>query len=286
MAKSLIEQLLNLTGLKLPDAKGHYDPSVYRVERTPEPYSGVDKNLQSQDTNSAQGSKALTGVEKYLAKIQPVEQEESQPEVIDQTNPAQATQALTGVEKYLARKQQEEQEKAEAEAAALASMTGVERYLAKLEGKIKKLPDEAAPAKAVSTKNLTGVEKYLAQQKSAAPAPVKQQPKALEETFSEPKSKVMKVEPVVEKAEEPVAAVKEKPAQPAKVAKAVSDLIDLTENAIQCQAATLKGTQCRRTTTLEAIEKTVNQQKYRFCVCSQHNNDDFTPFSELLQSGQ
>lgn len=274
MAKSLIEQLLNLTGLKLPDSTGHYDPSVYRVERAPEPYSGVEKNLQSQNTNSAQSGKELTGVEKYLAKIQPAEQEENQSEVID---PAQATQALTGVEKYLARMQQEEQEKAEAEAAALASMTGVERYLAKLEGKIKKIPDEAAPAKAVSTENLTGVEKYLAQQKSAAP--VKQQPKALEEAFTEPKSKVTEVVPVVEKAEEPVAAVKEEPAPPA---KAVSELIDLTENATQCQAATLKGTQCRRTTTLEVIEKTVNEQKYRFCACSQHNNDDFTPFSELL----
>ena len=67
-------------------------------------------------------------------------------------------------------------------------------------------------------------------------------------------------------------------------AKIENPLIDLADNATQCQAATLKGTQCRRKTNLEAIEKTVNKQKYKFSVCSQHNNNDFMPFSEFLQN--
>lgn len=294
MAKNYLDQILNLVGLKLPDSSGHYDPSVYRDEFRRETdtseVSGVEKYLQKQKANTAQATTELTSVEKYLAKKQAVEQQASKPEATDQTSITAATE-LTSVAKYLAKIQQQEQKKAEAEAAMLASMTGVARYLAKFETKNKTTSSKTAPAKIVNPANLTGVAKYLAQQKSTAP--VEHQTEALEETFKEPKFTATEEKPAAEEKQEiqaiPAAKKTQEPAvsaqkEPAIKAKIVNPLIDLADNATQCQAATVKGTQCRRKTNLEVIEKTVNKQKYKFSVCSQHNNNDFMPFSELLQN--
>ena len=73
----------------------------------------------------------------------------------------------------------------------------------------------------------------------------------------------------------------EKPAQTTK--KTTNKIIDLTEGATQCQAATLKRKQCSRKTSLETIERTINNHHYKFTVCSQHNIDSFTPFGKFLQ---
>lgn len=58
--------------------------------------------------------------------------------------------------------------------------------------------------------------------------------------------------------------------------------IDLTDDSKQCQASTVKGTRCKRTTTLENISTPVDGKTYQLTVCSQHNNDKLKIFSELL----
>jgi hypothetical protein len=272
MAKSFIDQLLDLVGVKLPDAHGHYSPSVYRDEPSSKKPSDAGKHQAEKSPETAQATAELTGVARYLANNYPEEQKEA----------AQAdtsgTAGLTGVAKYLAQKQQEEQEKAEAEAAALAKMTGVARYLAKQEGKITTAPAKTETAEPANTASLTRVEKYLAKQQitpsdisqpeevqQAAPAKATEQKPVVEEKKTQPKQEVEKQSP------------------PA--AKTPGKIINLAEGASQCQAATSKGTQCRRKTGLETLEKTISHQKYKFAVCSQHNSKEFAPFAELLQKG-
>jgi len=278
MAKNILDQILSLTGIKLPDANGHYDPSVYRNEPSPEKnpseLTGVEKHLQKRNATMAGSTSEATGVAKYLAQKQQQNQKKSE------------SSDLTGVAKYLAQKQQKEQEKAKAEATALANMTGVARYLAKLESDKKITPSKTAAVKKENTATLTGVDKYLAKQKTTPP--VIQQPKVLEETpekpMPTPEANVLEKQPVVEKKKE---TQEEKTIEPepadTTIAKATNKLINVAANASQCQAATLKGTRCRRKTNLDVIEKTINKQKYKFAVCSQHVNSDFIPFSEFLQ---
>ncbi len=59
---------------------------------------------------------------------------------------------------------------------------------------------------------------------------------------------------------------------------ATEEVVDLTQNVDQCQGTTAKGTRCRRTANLETIEVNIDQKRYRFLTCKQHNNDAFTPF--------
>ena len=269
MTQSLLDKLLDKMGLKLPDATGHYDPSVYRDE------PAADKSIkgpskprtarQEKSTGTKQATTELTGVAKYLAKKYPEIQKS--PTQTDTTTGA----GLTGVAKYLAKKQQEEKGKSEAEAKALNNMTGVERYLTKSKTANNPAPSNTASVEKEASANLTRVEKYLSKQNESAPAPAKPQPEAVTET---PKAKVI---------EKP--SVKEEPkTQPKPVTEKKPTLINHADNATQCQAATLKGTQCRRKTKLEIIEKTINKQKYKFAVCSQHNNKDFVPLEELVQN--
>lgn len=278
MAKSFLEQLLDMTGLKWPDANGHYNPSVYRDEpgtvetekgQRPASTAQPKKSVRKSD-EAPKGSTELTGVARYLAKkypeIKPVELQKHSTD----------TTALTGVAKYLARKQQEEEESAEAKAAALAKMTSVERYLSKLDSKRTEASEVAAPKEASPAKS-SRVEAYLARQKQAVPVVSHAQA-----NVSASETAVKEVKAAAEVEQENAAQQKtEKHSTPP--VKAPSKLINLAESATQCQAATLKGTRCQRKTNLETIEKTINHQKYKFAVCTQHNNRDLTPFSELLQ---
>ena len=50
----------------------------------------------------------------------------------------------------------------------------------------------------------------------------------------------------------------------------------------QCQASTVRGSQCKHTTNLGHIQRTINKQKYQFTVCNQHHNETFKPFAPLL----
>jgi hypothetical protein len=275
MAKSFMDQLFDLVGLKVPDVHGHYSPSAYRDEQ-----STRELHRESSDAEKNQPAAAkLTGVARYLAANYPEEQ----------TDVAQAdaagTAKLTGVAKYLAKLQQEEQEKAEAEAAALAKMTGVARYLAKLEGQIAVAPSETETvAEPANTANLTRVEKYLAKQQ-AAPSEIPQPEPEAKAAPQAAEVKAPEQKPVVEEQKaQPKQEAEQKPA-PAPAAKKTDEIIDLTENASQCQSTTSKGTQCRRKTNLETLEKTIDNQKYRFLACGQHHSEEFVPFAELLQEG-
>lgn len=274
MAKSFIDQLFDLVGLTTPSPQGQYSPSAYREEpSTKEP---------SMETGpgATQAATKITGVARYLAAKYPEEQKGAETDVTE-------TAKLTGVAKYLAKKQQEEQEKAAAEAAALANMTGVARYLARLEENITTTPEPAKTEMAAvhaDPVTLTGVDKYLAKQQSASsdlpqPEAVQQAAKA---KATEQKPVVEEQKPVIEEKKAPEQAV-EKQSPPA--AKKQDKIINLAEDASQCQSTTSKGTQCRRKTNLETLEKTINNQKYRFIACSQHHSEEFVPFAELLQEG-
>ncbi|MCK5898716.1 MAG: hypothetical protein KAG06_06565 [Methylococcales bacterium] len=50
----------------------------------------------------------------------------------------------------------------------------------------------------------------------------------------------------------------------------------------RCQAATTKGTRCRRKGNLKNIAKTIEGKNYEFIACNQHNNDKFTPFAKFV----
>jgi hypothetical protein len=63
-----------------------------------------------------------------------------------------------------------------------------------------------------------------------------------------------------------------------------SDNVIRLDEGTQCQASTAKGTQCKNKSNLGHIQLTVNDQEYRFSVCTQHNNENFKPFAELLES--
>ncbi|MGR9115121.1 MAG: hypothetical protein ACU85E_05095 [Gammaproteobacteria bacterium] len=296
MAKSFLDQLLDMAGLKLPDAKGHYAPSVYRDEPKKEAdtsgLSRVEKYLQKKDAESEKASTELTGVAKYLAEKQQAEKEQAEAAASASVK-SEGQEELTGVAKYLAKIEQESLEQAEAQAAALANMTGVAKYLARLEGGRKPVQRQAETKQPTKQAPLSRVEQYLAKQKEA---PVSAQPVKTASKEPQP-APAPKAAPAEQKAASPAKATQQKPAaakspEPAPVAepkaavadKPASKLIDLAENAEQCQASTAKGSQCRRKANLEVIHKTIHKQKYKFAVCSQHNNSDFAPFSELLVS--
>lgn len=300
MAMNLLDQLLNLAGLKLPEAKDRYDPSVYRQEVAKQdvisPTSAATETARAKKTSAkGKAGEELTGVAKYMAKKQQQEQPEPVEEVQETATEAKEP-GLTGVAKYLAKLDREAQERAEAEAAAFANMSSVERYLARLEGK--KIPVTTAKAKApekneTEKKPLTRVERYLSEQAGAAPT--KTATSAAKPASKEPKPAA----PAVAKAEKPVVAAK--PAAPAKpaeekkskaaapvnkesVSKAApaGKLVDLTAKVVQCHAVTSRGVQCKNKTGLVSIEKTIDKQKYRFFACKLHDTDSFKPFPDLL----
>ena len=61
------------------------------------------------------------------------------------------------------------------------------------------------------------------------------------------------------------------------------NIIDLKDNSLQCQASTVKGTRCKRKTTLEDTSVSIDNKTYLLTVCRQHNNDHLKPFSGLIK---
>ncbi|KAF3982446.1 MAG: hypothetical protein HFP78_01735 [Methylococcales symbiont of Hymedesmia sp. n. MRB-2018] len=59
--------------------------------------------------------------------------------------------------------------------------------------------------------------------------------------------------------------------------------IDLKDGGTQCQAATSKGTRCKRKSNLEDASVSVNRKTYDLTVCKQHNNDALQIFSGLIK---
>nr|WP_305908992.1 hypothetical protein [Methylomarinum sp. Ch1-1]MDP4521861.1 hypothetical protein [Methylomarinum sp. Ch1-1] len=166
------------------------------------------------------------------------------------------------------------------------------RYLAKLEGRPPSTtrPDTTAVKK---TTELTGVDKYLAKSSrtlaekpqakpEAQPKPIEAESVSKAEITEDKAASVKTTESDSETSPEAKAETKKRSVTPAK--KTSAKIIDLAEHAVRCQAATQKGSQCRRKSGLEVLEKTIDKQKYKFAVCSQHHNDAFTPFAQLLKN--
>jgi len=59
---------------------------------------------------------------------------------------------------------------------------------------------------------------------------------------------------------------------------ASEEITDLTQNVEQCQGTTGKGSRCSRTSHLEPVFISIENKKYKFLSCKQHNTDSFTPF--------
>ena len=219
---------------------------------------------------AAAPSDGLTGVQRYLNALA-----------------GQSEPKLTGVAKYLAQLAEAEAEakaKAKAAAAAAEAKTGVQKYLVKhadsdLAQLSENLPDTAAveaaaaalaspPVDAADLATLaaegkTGVQRYLEIQAETA------QPKA---------------EPAPEAAAAPAAP---EPAQaeaaPVAEPEAATGVIDLSAGAKQCQGSTLKGTQCKHTTALNAIQRTIDGQAYQFLACGHHSGNTFKPYAGLIK---
>ncbi|MGR8934644.1 MAG: hypothetical protein ACU837_09685 [Gammaproteobacteria bacterium] len=267
MAKNFFEQLRDLiSGPKIPQ----------------------DSDTESQDTSG------LSGVERYLAKQAKAAQEQVS---------AAAEQQLTGVERYLAKQAQALAEKEPA--AAPATLTGVEKYLAKQGAIVKEIPAAPVP--------VTGVDKYLA--KKTTQGHVSAAETAPTVTIDRTPEAAPRSAPVVapKAAKTPVAESKKTPAASKKAASAAKEtavteagtvteertaaaqtaeeskpktphIVKLSENATQCQARTAKGAQCKNTTHLTHIHRTINKQQYEFAVCTQHHNPSFKPFPPLIEN--
>lgn len=296
MAMNFLDQLLNLAGLKLPEAKDRYDPSVY-IQEESKPF-GTDTGSVKVNKTAKKGEAGpeLTGVAKYLAK----KQQEENPKTIEETQTkadGSKKEQLSGVGRYLAKLEREAQENAEAEASALANMSGVERYLSRLEGKKIIPPKQTNTPEKKEEAQLTRVERYLSKQTEQAPAkkvaaPVKpvvkktiQEAVPVETQAKQPAPVEKQVQATAKPAEKKVS----KPSAPAKkepVVKAASSekIIDLTVNGEQCHATTSRGKRCLRATGLSVIERTINGKKYKFFACPQHNNKNFQPSPELLEN--
>jgi hypothetical protein len=84
-------------------------------------------------------------------------------------------------------------------------------------------------------------------------------------------------------AEKPATKAKNKsPAKKEKVAASPAN-IDLKDDSGQCQAATSKGTRCKRKSNLEAASMSLDGKTYDLNVCKQHHNDTSQVFSDFLK---
>lgn len=244
MAKGIFDQIIGFLSNKTFDSSERYDESIYITD--------------SGDSISVVTTR--TRVEEYIAR---------QTEADIQNN-------ATGVARYLAKKAKEEQLN---QARQKNELTGVARYLAK-QAKSSAPKPQVAVAKTTGSKQKTGVEKYLAKQKESKPAPaIKAETKSSQRTAPATKENKPATKPKAapKKAEkQPEPAIKEKPK--------TAELTDLSGQDGQCQAATNSGSRCKRNTNITSIQRTIQNQKYQFAVCSQHkNNKAFKPYPGLIE---
>ncbi len=270
MAQNFLDQILTLTGLKPPDTTNP-PPSIYRddvsTEKKSNNLSGVERYKRQKNTPPE-----LTGTAKYLAK----KQQQADKKI----------EKLTSVDQYLAKKQQLLQEKSNVEAKIFSKMTGVEKYLFKLNANKKMTTSEKVKVVAIEkieTATQSSVEKYLAKQKQTE-AIVETENIAEVKIEAQSANETIIVEENLQ--EEIPATVNEddlKVEQETATKIETSEIINLAEGATQCQAATVKGSQCRRKSNLIVVEKTVDELRYKFAICRQHNNNAFTPFEGIFK---
>lgn len=266
MAKKFLDQAFSIFGLKSPSTTDYYDPSVYKAEAstTVNDKPAVSQNLVAKKMTSVDKyqqrkkrphseAKDLSGVEKYLAAKQQTKKEISTEEC--------AEKQLTGVAKYLSLKQQEQQ-------ATIDNMTGVAKYLYYLENPHKKPPViESIPEekKEDTPVKLSRVDRYIAKQQEVTLE--KQTEKSVVEPSQNEPEVTPEIKPEVKQQVIPQASK-----------EAEKKTLDLAVEAERCQATTGKGTQCSRKKNLQAIERTIDTQGYKFSVCRQHNIDSFIPY--------
>jgi hypothetical protein len=263
MAKNLLEQFLSFASSKLAGPIAH--ENIYREEESTE-LSGVAKYLAKQEAaakakEAASVPPTATGVEKYLARQALLSAGETS---VAEAPEAAQQEPLTGVAKYLAGQGRTAKPAVKEEPApAPEPATGVGRYMA---------GQSRAGTHGSEVAKVTASEPQKAKQpatKAAAAQPEKakvaQQKTAEPETTAAPASASVTSEP------------------PAAASKSASTVIHLDDGK-QCQASTVKGTQCKHTTHLGHIQRTINKQKYQFTVCNQHHNETFKPFAPLLST--
>jgi hypothetical protein len=267
MAKNLFEQFISFASSKLAGPIAH--ENIYR-EEAPE-------------------STGQSRVAKYIAQ---------QEMAAKAKEAASVPPTATGVEKYLARQALLSAGGASAapapETAQEEPLTGVARYLAG-QGRAPKPVVMEEPAPAPEPEPVTGVGRYLAGQSRAGThgSEVARQSVAEPKKATQPAAKTAAAQPekakvayekatVPEKAASPSAPASE-PSASAAPAKPASSVIHLDDGK-QCQASTVKGTQCKHTTNLGHLQRTINKQKYQFTVCSQHHNETFKPFAPLMSA--
>ena len=102
------------------------------------------------------------------------------------------------------------------------------------------------------------------------------------ETEKQVEPEKVKEKPAVSVAPTPEKTKTEKAATKPKAQSSSGD-IDLTEDGKRCQAGTAKGSQCKRTNTLETASIKIDGATYQLTVCSQHNNDSLKPYSKLIK---
>jgi hypothetical protein len=271
MAKNLFEQFISMFGDKLPGV--HEEKEYPTYSRHSSGMTGVERYLARQ-TAAEQAAPALrtgaTGVEKYLAKKALAEQEAAA-----QKGPT------TSVDKYLAQQAAAEKQTT----AARQPATRVEAYLAKQSGasaqpktKVEKYLAEQAAAEqesAAKKEPATGVEKYLADQESAeSDETATRVAKYLADHASSSPKGTAAIEEVVQQPEPVEGNTPHAPEISAPSSEATT----------QCQAVTGKGTQCTRTVNLTQIGRTIDGQDYQFTVCSQHDTQNFKPYSAFIEN--
>lgn len=256
MAKNLFEQFISMFGDKLPGL--HEEKEYPTYSRHSSGMTGVERYLARQ-TATEQAAPALregaTGVEKYLARKALAEQE-----AVVKKGPA------TSVDKYLARQAAAEK----ATTAARQPATRVEAYSTKQSDAgtqpMTKVEKYSAEQATVPKEAATGVEKYLAGQESAGKDETKSDATA---------TRVAKY-------------LADHGPSSAKDAAVVEEVVEQPEpaedNTPQCQAVTGKRTQCTRTINLTRISRTIDGQDYQFTVCSQHDAQNFKPYSAFIEN--
>jgi hypothetical protein len=278
MAKNFFEQLLDLTGSIFSGPKVEDQGDISSTESSG--LSGVARYLEKLE----EAATKLTGVEKYLLKLE----EASAAAKAAQTS---AVQPLSRVEQYL-QQQAATAKSAPSSKPAAVPVSGVEKYLAKQSATASEKsptpavtatthadepPAKQSPAveeKPAGSASVSRVDKYLASRQGTAAPAGEVAPKRAAAKKAAPAVKETRADTSEEKT---VAAKKtESAAQP-------SDIINLAENATQCQAKTAKGPQCKNINGLMRIQRTINNKKYEFAVCSLHDNAAFKPFPALMK---
>lgn len=251
------------------------------------PMSRVEKYLASQEKTAkapaatAQETAApVSRVAKYLANQEKTVQSAAESTTSTPESPA----PVSRVAKYLASQEpaskpvaaeaKSDTETKGAEAEEAAPLSRVAKYLASISKEFKPEVADPAPADAPATASAakTGVEKYLASGNSDSSHSARAASPLLV-------SKVSKyVEPKHEEIHETTDVATDE-IETSVIAS--SDVVHL-DDGLQCQASTQKGTQCRNKSNLGHIQQTINNQKYQFSVCTQHNNAGFKPFADLV----